>query len=334
MVVPNTAGTSAEARPCHLARLGSAGAWDSASALAMHSFQLEFVNTAMRGKTIPVKDGLLIGSGPECRIRAAHPDLHPAHARFLLGTNLVVETAAPGASIDVNGRAVVRAELRHRDEIVIGPLRLRVLEGVTGAHTISGSRIPARTSGVMHLDQLLSEAGIKPEAQEIFDFAKEDLFYRSGKEPALRERIAFIIPSRDKYIDQAQVFLTRLVKGSGADEVQIDNFMTCAKELVLNAHRHGHQYDEAKRIIIRYRDDGECLSLVIEDEGPGFDHRAAMSSAQAKDAATAARERYLAGGFGGLGFQLITKLSKTLVYNDKGNVVTFTVSKKEEEPEG
>jgi len=290
----------------------------------MTAFQLEFINTAMRGKTVPIKDGLLVGSGAECRIRANHPELRAAHARFQLATSLIIEAAETGAPIQVNGRAVVRADLRHRDELTIGPLRMRVVEILPEP----ASRPVGRGSGVMSLDALLAEAANGEE--EVFDFAKEDLFYRSGKEPALRKRIAFVIPSKDKYLDQAQVFLTRLVKNSGADEMQVDNFMTCAKELVLNAHRHGHQYDESKKVIIRFRDDDRDLTLIIEDEGPGFDHRQVLAAVREKDAATAARERYLAGGFGGLGFQLITKLSKNLVYNDKGNIVTFSVSKKAE----
>ena len=295
----------------------------------MTAFQLEFVNTAMRGKTVPLKDGLLVGSGAECRIRANHPELRAAHARFHVATSLVIEAAEAGAPIQVNGRAVVRADLRHRDEIAIGPLRLRVVEVLPEP----APRPVGRVSGVMSLDALLAESAANEE-EEVFDFAKEDLFYRSGKEPGLRKRIAFVIPSKDKYIDQAQVFLTRLVKNSGADEEQVDNFMTCAKELVLNAHRHGHKYDETKKVTIRFRDDGKDLILIIEDEGEGFDHRKVIGSVREKDAATAARERYLAGGFGGLGFQLITKLSKSIVYNDKGNVVTFSVSKQAVEGDG
>ena len=54
--------------------------------------------------------------------------------------------------------------------------------------------------------------------------------------------------------------------------MKIEAFMTCTKELVLNAHRHGHEYDESKTITIKYRDVGEALQLTIEDMGTGFDH--------------------------------------------------------------
>ena len=50
------------------------------------------------------------------------------------------------------------------------------------------------------------------------------------------------------------------------DEMKIEAFMTCVKELILNAHRHGHQYDESKTIIVRYRDNDDSIT-VVEDEG-------------------------------------------------------------------
>ena len=225
-----------------------------------------------------------------------------------------VEIGQDDAHIFVNGKDVVRSELRHNDLVSAGPIKLKVNDEMMVSRT------------ALRLDVLLAQAD-KSTNDEVFDFAKEDLFYRTTKDPSLRSCINFAIPSKDKFIDQAQVFIARLVKNSGSSEEQIDAFMTCAKELILNAHRHGHKYDETKKIVLRYRDTGTALSLSIEDEGVGFDFRALLASIKAKDAATSARERYQAGGFGGLGFQLITKLTSVLEYNDKGNIVTFEVPK-------
>jgi anti-sigma regulatory factor (Ser/Thr protein kinase) len=103
--------------------------------------------------------------------------------------------------------------------------------------------------------------------------------------------------------------------------------MTCMKELILNAHRHGHKYDETKQIVVRYRDLGDRLSMSILDQGPGFDHKAMLEGVKSKNATQAARERYQAGGFGGLGFQLVSKLADELVYNEAGNQATFVIKK-------
>lgn len=277
--------------------------------------KLEVLNTAFKGRQFKVKPGLTIGRGADCSIRAQAEELHEVHVRFYEDDGRqMVELADPQAHLYVNGRDVMRCEVRHNDQLVVGPLRLKIIDEAKVSQS------------AMRLDQLLSEMEANA-AEEIHDFAKEDLFYLSTKDPMIRQGVSFVIPSRDKFIDQAQVFLARLVKQSGMDEAHVDAFMTCAKELILNAHRHGHKYDESKRIIIRYRDQGDRISLQIQDEGPGFDHRSIIDAIKNKDAAQAARERYQAGGFGGLGFKMITSLSDELVYNEAGNIVTFTVRK-------
>lgn len=277
--------------------------------------KLEVLNTAAKGKQFALRPGFSVGSGEGCTIRAQHPSLQAVHARFVEEQGRIgVEVATKEAHVTVNGKDVLRHQLRHRDELVIGPLRLRVIDEAQVSHA------------ALKLDMLLDEID-SDQGGEILDFAKEDLFYLVQKDPTLKRALNFVIPSKDRFIDQAQVFLARLVKGLGMEESQVDAFMTCAKELILNAHRHGHKYDETKRIVLRWRDVGEKIQLSIEDQGPGFDHRTVLGGVNEKDAASAARERYLAGGFGGLGFKLITKMSETLSYNEPGNIVTFTVRK-------
>ena len=277
--------------------------------------KLEVLNTAFKGKTFKVKPGLTIGKGADCHIRAQADDLQEVHVRFYdEDGRQMVEVANDKAHLFINGRDVMRTEVKHNDRLTVGPLRLKVVDDAKVSQS------------ALRLDQLLSEME-QHAAEEVHDFAKEDLFYLSTKDPMIRQAVSFQIPSRDKFIDQAQVFLARLVKQCGMSEEKVDSFMTCAKELILNAHRHGHKYDEAKHIILRYRDHGDRLSLSIQDEGPGFDHHAILDGIKNKDAAQAARERYQAGGFGGLGFKMITSLSDELVYNDSGNKVTFVVLK-------
>jgi anti-sigma regulatory factor (Ser/Thr protein kinase) len=277
--------------------------------------KLEVLNPSFKGKTFKFKDGMSLGTDESCQIRAQHAELKPVHMRmFFAEGKPFVEIGHDDAHIFVNGKDVVRSEVRHHDLITAGPIKFKVIDEALAS------------ASALRLDTLLNQVD-KSADEEVFDFAKEDLFYRTTKEPMLRTRINFVIPSRDRFIEQAQVFLARLVKNSGAAEERVDAFMTCAKELILNAHRHGHKYDESKKVILRYRDTGALLSLTIEDEGPGFDHQAVLNGIRAKDAATSARERYQAGGFGGLGFQLITKLTRELTYNPSGNIVTFTVDK-------
>ncbi len=279
--------------------------------------KLEVLNTAFKGKMFRVKDGLTIGRAPTCQIRAQHDALQDTHARFYIDDGKqMIEIGCDQAHLYINGKDVLRRELQLNDELRVGPLKLRVLD----------DRL---VSNAIDLDTLMSEyEQNEGESDEIHDFVKEDLFYTVTKDPSLRSRIMFTIPSKDRFIEQAQIFLARLVKQAGMDEIKTEAFMTCAKELILNAHRHGHKFDESKVITLKFRDRGAKVTLSIIDQGAGFDHQTAINAIKDKDAAQAARERYQAGGMGGLGFKLITRMAEELVYNEAGNTVTFAVSKK------
>jgi serine/threonine-protein kinase RsbW len=274
-------------------------------------FLLEVTNTALTGKRVPVIENLTIGSGSSCSVRAQGKGMATIHARFYRDREgaFFVEVGESDAHIFVNGKDVLRSELHHHDALVIGPIRFKVID----------QRSKAKVEN--RLDELLGKLE-EEAANEVYDFAREDLFYLTTKDPMLRQQINFTIPSRDRFIDQAQAFLARLVRQSGMDEMKVEAFMTCAKELILNAHRHGHQYDESKTIAIGYKDRGDSVSLKIKDQGTGFDHEKLLSDVKEQSAAAAARARYQSGGFGGLGFQMITRLADDLRYNEMGNEVT------------
>ncbi len=279
--------------------------------------KLEVLNTKMKGKTIKIFDGLRVGSDETCKVRAKLDTIEPVHAIFHVdeqNTKINVEAGSKEAHLYHNGRDVMSADLKHNDKIYVGPLKFRVINETMVSQMD------------LKIDELLSDY---EESDEIYNFATEDLFFLCKKDPDLKRSISFKIPSTDRYIDQAQAFLSRLAHQAGLEEMKIDAFMHCTKELILNAHRHGHEYnpDNDKEIIIRYRDLGEELQLSIEDQGDGFDHSQLLEKVDEKDAASAARERYKAGGIGGLGFQMITKMTSDLFYNEKGNIVTFKVTK-------
>lgn len=43
------------------------------------------------------------------------------------------------------------------------------------------------------------------------------------------------------------------------------------EEAIVNAIKHGHQYDLSKQVEVRYQLSDDCLLAEIEDQGPGFD---------------------------------------------------------------
>lgn len=276
---------------------------------------LKVLNSALKGKRFKIRDRLTIGGSAECTVRAQHKDMQPVHALFTINADgqTHVEVGCSEAHIFVNGRDVLRSEIRHQDHLDVGPLRFQVLD------------VSFQKQANSRISQLLS--ALEDDEGEIYDFAKEDLFYLVTKDPSLRNQINFTIPSKERFIDQAQQFLARLIHQTDMDELKIEAFMTCTKELILNAHRHGHKYNESKHITLRFRNLDDHVLLSIEDEGEGFNHEPILREVRSLTAADSARKRYQSGGFGGLGFQMIVRMADDLRYNDRGNLVTFRINK-------
>ncbi len=278
--------------------------------------KLEILNSKLKGREIGMKEHLSLGSSKGCTVRVKHEKIRDIHAIFTTSDTGVaeVEVADRDAHIFINGKDIMKHRLKHGDKIKIGPLLLRYID----PNTASAADI--------RLDELMSEYESNL-GSTLYDFSKDDLFYLTSKNPELKEAISFTLPSKDRFIDQAQAFLSRLTSQANMDEMKHEAFMTCTKELILNAHRHGHEYDESKTITIRYRDHGDAISLRITDEGTGFDHETAIAAVNDVNATDAARARYMAGGFGGLGFQMIVRMSDKLEYNESGSEVFFKISK-------
>jgi serine/threonine-protein kinase RsbW len=96
------------------------------------------------------------------------------------------------------------------------------------------------------------------------------------------------------------------------------------REAVANAVQHGNRDDEKKYVNALYLQDREKVTMVVRDEGPGFDHRHNLSRPSGReDIIAIARERFEGGNPGGLGMILMSKCVDKVEYNAKGNEVTL-----------
>jgi len=79
------------------------------------------------------------------------------------------------------------------------------------------------------------------------------------------------IASRIEMLDMVQTVLHHLSVLIGFQEDDL-HFMTVAvRESVVNAIKHGNQCDLMKKVIVRMSYQDNKLSVIIEDEGVGFD---------------------------------------------------------------
>src|SRR5690606_7508422 len=116
----------------------------------------------------------------------------------------------------------------------------------------------------------------------------------------------------------------RLFQASGLDEEGQVAMAAAFREAIMNAGSHGNKDNPERLIKVLYLLDKEKITVVVQDEGAGFDHESYTLRAQTKSAVDAARERHEQGRVGGLGIKLMMRCTDKLEYNDVGNMITLT----------
>jgi serine/threonine-protein kinase RsbW len=131
-------------------------------------------------------------------------------------------------------------------------------------------------------------------------------------------------PTTEKNLDATGQLVSDLLAASGLDEEKQVAMNAAFREAALNAAQHGNRYNRQKQIKVLYLLDREKVTLVVTDEGEGFNHTMYLKRSKSEDAVSAARERYEQGRLGGLGIMLMIRCTDRLEYNEQGNMITLT----------
>jgi len=137
-------------------------------------------------------------------------------------------------------------------------------------------------------------------------------------------RLRCIFPSSQADLDRAAGIAAGLFRTSSLPEADQASLLAAFREAVGNAVQHGNRRDPVKTVRVEYYQDARRITVVVRDEGEGFNSRPYLRQADEGDAAQAARTRHRQGGQGGLGILMIIRCTDQVEYNEKGNVVTFT----------
>jgi serine/threonine-protein kinase RsbW len=76
--------------------------------------------------------------------------------------------------------------------------------------------------------------------------------------------------SRVESIDDAEEFVRRFSKDAGFEESDQYFIGLAAREVVINAMKHGNRFDRNKKVGIRLSKDSHALTIEVSDEGDGF----------------------------------------------------------------
>jgi nucleoid DNA-binding protein/anti-sigma regulatory factor (Ser/Thr protein kinase) len=163
------------------------------------------------------------------------------------------------------------------------------------------------------------------EVYTLLMLAESELARSSEEEVIFEQQVNFQFGSNKENAEKAQEVANKLFKASQLNSDGQTGLSAAFREAVGNAISHGSGNDSKNLVKVLYLLDREKITMVIQDDGPGFGHKEFVGTVtDGSDAAEAARRRREAGGVGGLGIMLMLKCTDRLEYNDIGNMLTLT----------
>ena len=162
------------------------------------------------------------------------------------------------------------------------------------------------------------------EFRQLLDFADSEIIRAAEEELIFLQQLNIHLPTDEQSIEKVIELVHKLLEGSGITEEGQVSLSAAFREAVVNAAQHGNKYKREKKIEVQYLLDAEKITMVVRDQGTGFNHEQYVKSGSSKDAISAARERHAQGRMGGLGIMLMLRCCDRLEYNQQGNQITLT----------
>jgi serine/threonine-protein kinase RsbW len=78
-------------------------------------------------------------------------------------------------------------------------------------------------------------------------------------------------PSHTENLEPIRSFLAAIAQKAGFDETAVMEIEIAVEEACVNAIKHAHQNDASKPLHLRITLDRQKLTVVVRDQGPGFD---------------------------------------------------------------
>jgi DNA-binding response OmpR family regulator len=149
-------------------------------------------------------------------------------------------------------------------------------------------------------------------------------WHREHTEHGSTGEINFDIRSDITYLQQVNDMLADLFAHTPLTERQVKDLRQAVMEIGGNAIEWGHKKDAEIPLRITYRIGPKCVTLVIKDQGPGFNPKQLPHAASEDDPIGHLDVRNDLGiREGGFGIMLAKGLVDEFRYNDKGNEVTM-----------
>jgi DNA-binding response OmpR family regulator len=237
-----------------------------------------------------------------------------------------------------SGESVHDAVLEHKPDLILLDLMLPDVDGFAICERLKRNRetnlIPViLVTALNDAHHRLSGVRVGANGYLTKPFTPDQLFAAIDKAMAWRHEheslgstgeINFDVRSESTYLQQANDMLADLFAHTSLTERQIKDLRQAVMEMGGNAIEWGHRKNAELVLQITYRIDPEAVTLIIRDQGPGFNPRKLPHAASEDDPIGHLDIRNELGiREGGFGIMLARGLVDEFRYNDKGNEVTL-----------
>jgi DNA-binding response OmpR family regulator len=237
-----------------------------------------------------------------------------------------------------SGGAVPEAVVEYQPDLILLDLMLPDVDGFAVCERLKRDRatnlIPViLVTALNDANHRLSGVRVGANGYLTKPFTPEQLFGAIDKALGWRDEhsqhgtmgeINFDIRSEPTYLSQTNDLLADLYAHTPLTERQVKDLKQVVLEMGGNAIEWGHRKNAELILQITYRIDPEKVTLVIRDQGPGFNPNQIPHAASDEDPIAHLDVRNELGiREGGFGIMLAKGLVDEFRYNDKGNEVTL-----------
>jgi len=160
------------------------------------------------------------------------------------------------------------------------------------------------------------------EVLELFTLTESELTRVPKDRRVLQQQVHFEFKTTPENVDKACKLTDLILRQSMVVQEDATALYAAVKEGIDNAVVHGNRSDPAKTIDVNVLVDQKKITVIVEDQGEGFDFEYYLQRLDDEEAFEKAKRRILEEGVrGGLGILLMYKCSDRLEYSGAGNIL-------------
>ena len=160
------------------------------------------------------------------------------------------------------------------------------------------------------------------EMQEFFALTEAELLRVPKDRKVFSQQVRFDFQPRPGCVEKAYKLSDLVIRQAMKDEDEITSLYAAVKEGIDNAVLHGSGKDRELRVEVNFLVDHKKVTVLVEDQGKGFDFEYYLSRLDRQNAFEEAKKRIVDEGMrGGLGILLMSRCADRLHYAGFGNIL-------------